>query len=328
MKTKKISSLLLVLVILTITLGGCFSTVDGSARCRVNFYVDGELYHSTEVSLGNTVSMPRDPEKTNQIFVGWYTEGLISSRFDFSERLIGNIDLHAHFTLDAEAVTDMVSKNSMHSLVTVYSKYYNTTMGGFIETESNTSQGSGVIIEISDGWCYVLTNCHVVEAMTGFANQKITVEDVWGEQYDARIYKNPKKTSSAISEDYDLALVCFKYTPDASKELAEIGYAVGDPSTGEPVISLGAPEGQKNSLTCGEVIAYRQIEVSDGDETSKLNFEVILHGAYINHGSSGGPLLNAKGQLVGLNFAGFEDGEYGCAIPISKIIEFLNTFVY
>lgn len=328
MKLKKFSSVLLILIILTLTLGGCFGFIGGSDRCKVNFYVDGELYTSTEVSVGNTVSMPRDPEKTNQIFIGWYREGLIPTRFDFSDRLIGDVDLHAHFTLDAEAVTDMVFSSSMHSLVTVYNKNYNTTMGGFVETESNTAQGSGVIVDISNGWCYVLTNCHVVEPMSRFSNQRITVEDVWGEVYDAQIYKGVKKTESAISADYDLALVCFRYTPDLDKELLEIRYAASDPQIGEPVISLGAPAGQKNSLTCGEVLNYRRIETSDGEETSELDFEVILHGAAINHGSSGGPLLNSEGQLVGLNYAGFESGSYGCAIPISKIIEFMNRYVY
>lgn len=325
---KKITSLILTLLILTLTLSGCFSFGLGggdAGKCKVNFYVEDVLYKSTEVSVGSTVSMPRDPELSNMVFVGWFTDGLLSHRFDFSERLLADINLYAHFTLDAEAITDMVQQTSAHSLVTIYSKYYNTAMGGFIETESNTSQGSGVIINIASGWCYVLTNCHVVEPMEGFTNQKITVEDVWGDQHEAQIYKNPKKTDSAISEAYDLALICFKYTPSTEKELVEVEYSAKDPEIGDAVISLGAPAGQKNSLTCGEIVSYRRIEVSDG---GVLDFDVIVHGASINHGSSGGPLLNSQGRLIGLNYAGFEDGEFGCAIPISKILEFMNTYAY
>ena len=57
-------------------------------------------------------------------------------------------------------------------------------------------------------------------------------------------------------------------------------------------------------------------------------FDIIIHNALIDHGSSGGPLLNASGKLVGLNFAGFESNHHGCAVPMSKINEFLNTYVY
>ena len=46
--------------------------------CNVNFYVDGKLYESKTVVIGQTVSEPKSPHKENQVFVGWGTDGAIS----------------------------------------------------------------------------------------------------------------------------------------------------------------------------------------------------------------------------------------------------------
>lgn len=324
---KKVLSIFLIFVIIITLLTGCFGVSGDIGVNNVNFYVGDELYASKSVSFGSTVSMPTSPEKGNRIFVGWYTGGVFSSEFDFSTPIYTDLNLYAYFTLDAAKITNMITNEVMKSVVTIKNKSYNTTMGGWVETDFYTSQGSGVVIDISGGWCYVLTNCHVVTKENGFEKQTITVEDAWGETYEAQIYKNANKTELAMSEEYDLALVCFKYAPASANVLAEISIAE-DVKIGEDVISLGTPEGQKNAITCGNAISYQKINTEDGDEISKITFDVLIHNATIKHGSSGGPLLNSEGKLVGLNFAGFNDGTYGCAIPMSKINEFLDEFVY
>ena len=70
---------------------------------------------------------------------------------------------------------------------------------------------------------------------------------------------------------------------------------------------------------------YQKVNTEENDA---MDFEAIVHSAIINHGSSGGPLVDPYGRLVGLNFAGSESLTYGCAIPISKINEFLDIYVY
>lgn len=318
---KRIISASLAFIIIVLMLTGC-GLLNFSDQQTVNFYVDGELYRSIKVSYGEMAYETDYPEKDYMIFVGWYVGDL---RFNFATPILADLDLHARFTLDAEAVTARINETAAKSTVTIINKSYNTSMGGFIETESQSSQGSGVVIDISDGWCYVLTNCHVVEKEEGFSNQTITVEDPWGGTYTAQIYKNKNKAESAIDKSYDLALICFKYDPNKVKHsLLEIELGE-DPKKGDSVISLGTPEGMKNVLTCGEALSYQKINT---DEITEMDFDVIIHSAVIAHGSSGGPLLDPHGRLIGLNFAGVENQNLGCSIPLSKINEFLDIYVY
>ena len=321
---KKTLSFLLILLTFSILFCGCGFEVKDT--CTVNFYVDGEIYESKTVAIGSTVSMPVAPQKTNEIFVGWYIGSVFTAEFDFSTPILMDIDLRAYYTVDAISTSEMIYKESMRSVVTIRNKCYNSTMGGFVETDSSTSQGSGAVIDISGGYCYVLTNAHVVEHVSGFSQQSITVEDPWGNEYEAIVYKHPSMTEKAVDESYDLALICFKYNPKGDVSLAEMELAK-DPIIGANVIALGSPEGQKNSVTYGNAISYQKLAMQDGEEPN-VTFEVLFHDAFLTHGSSGGPLINPEGKLVGLNFAGVGDGTYGCTIPVSKIKEFLDIYVY
>ena len=326
---KKILSLVLVLIVVLSLFVGCsgFNIEDIGYTVNVNFYVDGEVYKTVQATSILPISEPQAPARENMIFVGWYTDGVFSQRYDFSKPFLIETNLYAYYVLDAAKVTNMVTTQIMSSVVTVHTKSYNTAMGGLLETSSFTAQGSGVVIDISDGWCYVITNAHVVKREAGFDKYSIVIEDAWGNKYDAQIYKNALKAESAVSSDYDLALICFKYNPTTeTKNLTKIVKG-SDPKIGDYVVSLGTPGGQKNAVTYGKALEYSKINTQDGEESS-VKFEIIVHGARIDRGSSGGPLLNARGELVGLNFGGYNDGQYGCAIPLSKINEFLNIFVY
>lgn len=320
---KRILSLTLVLILILTALAGCGLLGGGESgiTCNVNFYVGDTLYMTKKVNMGSTVSMPEAPEKANEIFLGWYTDGLFTSEYDFSRPVIYDTNLYALYTIDAVALTNRITQEIMRSVVTVKTKCYNTGPFG-TETTSYTSQGSGVIIDISGGWAYVLTNWHVVEHEEGYKYREITVEDLYGKSHSADIYKNKSIDVAAISEEYDLALLCFRYSEG---DLIEIGIS-SDPNIGDHVVSIGTPGGQKNSITYGKALRYSKINAED--DTTKVNFDIIVHDAPIDHGSSGGPLLNTDCQLVGINFAGYGGGEYGCAIPMSKINEFLNKFVY
>lgn len=328
---KRTLSILLSFSIIITLLTGCglLSSVSLGDTAKVNFYVDGEIYKSVSVQRGHSVDMLEAPAKENQIFIGWYTDGLFSTEFDFSDEVFLDINLYAKYTIDAISATDMVHNRAILSVVTVYNRSFNLAMGGLIETDYATVQGSGVVINISSsGYCYVITNCHVAQTVEGFENSTLKIEDPWGNTYDATIYKNKNKSEQAISEDYDLALLCFKYEPKDEHRLMAMGVADKDPVIGEYVISLGTPEGMKNTVTYGLINRYGRVNVAEDGKLEGIQFDVIIHSSDINHGSSGGPLLNLRGELVGLNFAGFESGGSGCAIPISKINEFLDIYVY
>ena len=323
---KRIISFLLILIVAVSIFAGCSFLPEELKLCNVNFYVDGEVYATKTVVVGQAVGMPKVPEKENHIFTGWYTNGLISQgAYDFSSKVISDLDLYASFTLDTIKIGNMIAQNTLKSTVEVITKAYNVYPGSVIESSSMTSQGSGVIIDISGGYCYVLTNAHVVEKNKDYSKLQITVKDAWGNSYEASIYKNPNKSASAFSKDFDLAMICFKLPEKYSFTEIVMGE---DPKVNDYVVSIGNPNGLINSVTYGNVIVYKQVKGEEGSAADLISFDVIIHNNPIYHGSSGGALVDVYGKLVGLNFAGYENGQYGCAIPVSKIKDFLTVYVY
>lgn len=321
---KRIISFLLVIIISLGILAGC-SLLPGKLQfCEVKFYVDGEIYETRSAAIGKTVGAPKNPEKENYIFTGWKTDGLISYMYDFSSKVITNMNLEACFTLDTVKVGNLIGTKTIHSTVRIASKAYNVAFGSLIETESVTSYGSGVIIDVSGGYCYVLTNAHVVDK-DEYSKQKINVIDVYGNSYEASIYKNSKKPSAAVSTDYDLALLYFKLPEEHTFAEIEMG---SDPKNSDFVVSIGNPQGLLNSVTYGKVLNYQRVNGAEGSAADMIQFDTILHDCPIDHGSSGGALVDPYGRLVGINFAGYREQHYGCAIPVSKIIEFLDLYVY
>ncbi len=159
--------------------------------------------------------------------------------------------------------------------------------------------GSGVIYDPA-GW--ILTNRHVVQRSTD-----ITVELKDGREYDGRVY--------GIDTLTDLAIV--KIDPEDDEAFAAA--AVGDSSelqVGQLVVAIGSPLGTySNSVTSGIVSATgRTITVEDGTQLDNL----IQTDAAINPGNSGGPLLDAAGNVIGVNTAVATDSNgIGFAIPIN-----------
>ena len=267
------------------------------------------------IEKGKKIENPPSPTKTNCIFDTWYQDKNYKNKYDFSKSVSSNLTLYAKYQIDGVTITNKISTDIMKSIVKVYSKSYNTFLG--IEKESVISQGSGFCFRINNGCYYVLTNCHVAQKKSSYDKQTITIEDYQGNTYDAYIYNN------AISPSYDLA--CLYFQPN-STNVKSINIVSLNPLIDEDIISLGAPKGQNNTITFGNLINYKKGSLST--ESSKVTFNVICHNAYINNGSSGGPILNTNLNVVGLNYAGTEDSQYGFSIPAEKINEFLDYYVY
>ena len=288
----------------------------------VKFMVDGNTYETKTVISGECVSKPKNPTKKNYTFTGWYIDSSLKNEFSFSSGVVGNKILYAGFKIDAATLTNEITTSTMRSMVTVYNKSYNAFLG--IPTESSTSQGSGVIFKKSSNYYYLLTNCHVAVLKDGYKKQKITVVDYQGNEYEGKIYNNG--TYDSIAASYDLACIYFKST---NSNLKTISFgSVAD--TGDDVISLGAPKGQSNAITFGKVIEDVKIKLDTETYRSNVTFAVHKHDAVIDNGSSGGALLDSNLRLVGINYAGKKvDGfTTGYAIPINKVREFLNKYVY
>ncbi|AOQ23385.1 putative serine protease HhoB [Moorella thermoacetica] len=158
--------------------------------------------------------------------------------------------------------------------------------------------GSGFIIS-SDG--YILTNQHVVE---GARQVKVTIVG-----FDKPL------NAQVIGADSSLDLAVLKV--DAGKPLPYL--ALGDTNkvrVGDWAIAIGNPDGLDHTVTVGVISAKgRPIDVQNRHYENLLQTD-----AAINPGNSGGPLLNLKGEVIGINTAVNADAQgIGFAIPSSTV---------
>ena len=306
---------------LILALSGCslIGSVVSGETVDVTFVV-GDKAETVSVPHGEVVSPPLTPKMENRIFSGWYTEPACENEYDFSTPVRRSLSLYAGFVLDGAAITNAITLSLMSSLVTVENVY---PSGGGREV---VAQGSGFIYRIENGRAYVLTNCHVVYAPSG--RQTLTVKDFQGESHVATVYRNSDHRS-AISADYDLAILTFHYDGNS---LTSIPFASQNSAEGDEVISLGSPENQSHAITFGASLGYRKANVEGSSpEESNVAFDIIYHTAAITNGSSGGPLLNGDLELIGVNYAGLPPAEgesfgRGCAVPLSKVMVFLSLY--
>ena len=172
------------------------------------------------------------------------------------------------------------------------------------------SLGSGVIID-EDG--YLLTNFHVVKGA-----RRIQVK-LW----DGREYEAERVTQTSTS---DLALLQIKAKP--GERFKAIKFAHDDDLLlGETVLALGNPFGLGGSVTKG-ILSSKNRRPPTG--TGPLDIEDWLEtDAAINPGNSGGPLVNLRGELIGLNVAVSQQTEgmgLGFSIPIKQVSVALSRF--
>ncbi len=203
----------------------------------------------------------------------------------------------------------IVSKEEMKPRLIESTNYTSTTdivksvspavVGIYSETYSSGSIGTGVAI--SKGG-YVLTNSHVV------TTDNVTLYLASGETCKATLkYRDKSQDLAILKSAIDLPYL----------EVASIGsYFVG-----EDVLAIGTPLALqfKHTVTKGIISATnRTIRVDNSDGATLYN--LIQHDASINPGNSGGPLINLKGQVIGINTVKVEDAEgLGFAIPTDTI---------
>src|SRR5690242_8388771 len=179
---------------------------------------------------------------------------------------------------------------------------------GEVEPEGGgTATGSGFVID-DEG--HILTNNHVVEGAS-----KVTVKLGDSEKtYDAEVVGADPGT--------DIALLKVD-APDSEIHPLTLGRSA-EAEVGDPVVAIGNPFGLDRTVTSGIVSALqRQIEAPNGFSIS----HVIQTDAAINPGNSGGPLINASGEVIGIN-SQIETGGggrgnigIGFAIPINTARE-------
>ena len=226
---------------------------------------------------------------------------------------------NAKLTTSTSTVTSDVSdivENTLPSIVSITNmsvQEVQNFFGGISQQESE-SAGSGIIISQNDSKLLVVTNNHVVE---GSDTLTVTFND--GNSVEAQI----KGTDSAR----DLAVVAVPLDKISDDTMNAIKVAtLGDSDSlkvGEPAIAIGNALGYGQSVTTGIVSATgRTIDGFDG--------EYIQTDAAINPGNSGGALLNANGEVIGINSAKINSSAVegmGFAIPISDASDVIQNLM-
>ncbi|PZV10401.1 MAG: hypothetical protein DCF22_16885 [Leptolyngbya sp.] len=157
--------------------------------------------------------------------------------------------------------------------------------------------GSGSVVS-SNG--LVITNNHVVNGAVG---SQVSARTFDGQSYSGQVI--------AIDSRSDLALIQLQ----TGAQLPTVPLATSTPQSGEPVLAIGSPYGRPGVLTTGTFSSVR----SNGD----LQSRVVLQ-----PGNSGGPLLNASGEMVGVNKAILESAQgSNTGISIATSVQTARSFI-
>ena len=221
---------------------------------------------------------------------------------DLAEKLIPSV-VNISTTHDKDAVADENADVDSHIETTVDS-IFNAPL------TNKVSLGSGFII---DKQGYIITNNHVIDKA-----QTITVTTNDNLSYEAKIIGTDRKT--------DIALI--KIEP--KKELVPVVFGDSDKiRVGDWILAIGNPFGLGGSVTAG-IISAKSRDIESGPYDNFIQTD-----ASINQGSSGGPMFNMQGELIGVNTAIFSTNGgsmgVGFAIPtnlISFVIKELKKHGY
>ena len=190
-----------------------------------------------------------------------------------------------------------------------------------VEAVSDTegSQGSGVVV---DGRGYIVTNNHVIsQAASNPSQYKTTVVFNDGKEVPANLVGRDPKTDLAVLKVDNVDNLTVARLGDSDK------LRVGD-----EVIAAGAPLGLRSTVTQGIISAlHRPVPLSgDGSDTNTV-IDGVQTDAAINHGNSGGPLIDMDSQVIGINTAGKSLSDsasgLGFAIPVNEVKNVADTLI-
>lgn len=220
-------------------------------------------------------------------------------------------------------VSDVVS-NVMPSIVAItnVSETQYQSFFGQSGTYESTSCGSGIIVKQDDNYLYISTNNHVVDG----ANS-LTVQFCNDTTVSATIKGQDATTDLAVVE---VALKDIDADTLAAIKVATLGDS-DQLSVGSSCIAIGNALGYGQSVTTGVISALnREVSVSDESSGASYTSELIQTDAAINPGNSGGALLNANGEVIGINSVKYSSTEVegiGYAIPINTAAPIINQLI-
>lgn len=164
------------------------------------------------------------------------------------------------------------------------------------DKDTNENQGSGVVI---NNMGYIVTNYHVCDDAV---------------RIEVKHYNTVLTNVDVVFKDADRDILILKVNDDELKPI-KIG-TVKNIKPGQRVYAIGSPEGYENSISDGIISGFR---LDDN------NMNMIQMTTPITDGSSGGAVVNARGELIGLSVSGQHDGNLYFAIPVDEIVNDLNN---
>ena len=204
------------------------------------------------------------------------------------------------FSISIPAFSYEYSSNEEKNFIEIYEKTLPSIVSIEADIDHGTSGGTGCIISKSG---IILTSSHVIEKA-----RNITVTTHSGRNYTAKII-------AVLKNKNDLALI--KIDTNENLPLAKFGDS-DEIKVGQRVLTIGCPFGFRDTLTTGII--------------SRIDYErnKIQTDAAINPGCSGGPLLNLKGEIIGINQSIYNPDNnrsnigIGFALPSNYAIDFIS----
>ena len=217
-------------------------------------------------------------------------------------------------------------KNAVVSVINKQSLNQNNLFGNYGQSRrqnqktedsdlTTASEGSGVIYKVENGYAYIVTNNHVISG-----SQELEVLMADGTREKAELIGADKWTDLAV----------LKIKADKVTTVAEFANS-DEVKAGHTAIAIGSPLGTEfaTSVTQGIVSAKDRSVPTDVDGDGKQDWVVnaIQTDAAINPGNSGGALVNAAGQVIGINSMKISKSSVegiGFAIPSNEVVSIIN----
>jgi putative serine protease PepD len=246
---------------------------------------------------------PQPPKRKRRMGIALIVAGTIAASAA-AGGIAGTIASHNTSSSTASSTTTL-NNASVNTPVSNQTGTPTTTVGQVAKTALPTvvqvavtsyqgkSVGSGVILT-ADG--LILTNNHVIsDAADGNGQITITFND--GKTTQASIVGSDSSSDLAVIKAQNVSNLPTASLGDSDKV-----------QVGDTVIAIGSPDGLQSTVTSGIVSALnRQVTVSDSTSSysggNQVTYKAIQTDASLNPGNSGGPLLNAQGQVIGINSA-------------------------
>lgn len=275
-------------------------------------YLESQIFSPTPTPIEKT--SPQTEKQTNMVLP---ENAVINVADDFRDSVVSIIG-----EKDVEYV--MNNPRSFFLNDPLFDQFFNNNIPGSDNSDIQQPQtqkqkkqiaaGTGFLVS-ADG--LILTNKHVVSDATA--------------QYTVFFADDKKYTAEVVSRDptNDLAILKIKDAGDAKFKPVKLVSSQNNVKIGQFVVAIGNALGQfDNTVTLGVISATgRSIAAGDGSGSSENLSQLLQTDAAINPGNSGGPLVNLRGEVVGINtaVAGSAQG-IGFALPLdsSKIEKILG----